>query len=276
MKYNSQTKNIGPKSAYLVAELYERLKTIFSVRDVIQIMGLDSNAARALTTRLVSRGVATRIKPGLFILVPPELGHEREYLGNPYMVAAEIAGGENYFISHASAMEIHQMVTQPQLVVYTTCTKRIRPRSVLGTEFRFIHSKPKHFFGTMQQWVTKNRKVQVSDLERTVIDGLRQSEYCGGFSEVAKGYWMRHQDMDIKKLVEYALMLDIGAVYRRLGYLLELFGTKETDQVDLLRKKLTSTYMLLDPAIPAEGKFIARWRLRLNVSPEEIKSIIHT
>ncbi len=276
MKYNFQTKNIGPKSAYLVTELYERQKTIFSVRDVIQIMGLASNAARALTTRLVSRGVATRIKPGLFILVPPELGHEREYLGNPYMVAAEIAGGENYFISHASAMEIHQMVTQPQLVVYTTCTKRIRPRFVLGTEFRFIHSKPKHFFGTTQQWVTKSRKVQVSDLERTVIDGLRQSEYCGGFSEVAKGYWMRHQDMDIKKLVEYALMLDIGAVYRRLGYLLELFGTEETDQVDLLRKKLTSTYILLDPAMPAEGKFIARWRLRLNVSPEEIKSIINT
>ena len=87
---------------------------------------------------------------------------------------------------------------------------------------------------------------------------------------------MRHQDMDIKKLVEYALMLDIGAVYRRLGYLLELFETKETDQVDLLRKKLTSTYMLLDPAMPPEGKFIARWRLRLNVSPEEIKSIIRT
>jgi len=276
MKYNSQTKNIGPKLAFLVAELYEQQKTIFAVRDVTQITGLDSNSARTLTTRLVSKGLATRIKPGLFILVPSELGHEREYLGNPYMVAAEIAGGKNYFISHSSAMEIHQMVTQPQLVVYTTCTKRIRPVSVLGTEFRFVHCKPKYFFGTMHHWVTKSRKVEISDLERTVIDGLRQSEHCGGFSEVAKGYWMRHQDMDIKKLVEYALMLDIGAVYRRLGYLLELFETKETDQVDLLRKKLTSTYMLLDPAMPAEGKFIARWRLRLNVSPEEIKSIIRT
>lgn len=276
MKYNFPAKTIGPKIAFLLAELHEQQRMIFSVRDVEKITGMNSNSARTLTTRLVSRGLATRIKPGMFILVPSELGHEREYLGNPYVVAAEIAGGENYFISHSSAMDIHQMVTQPQLVVYTTSTKQIRPRSVLGTEFRFVSCNPKHFFGTTNHWVTKSQKIVVSDLERTVIDGLRQAEYCGGFSEVAKGYWMRHQDMDVKQLVEYALMLDIGAVYRRLGYLLELFETKESGQVDLLRKKLTSSYMLLDPAMPPEGKFIARWRLRLNVSPEEIKSIIGT
>ena len=71
-------------------------------------------------------------------------------------------------------------------------------------------------------------------------------------------------------------MVDIGAVYRRLGYLLELFETEETGQLELLQKKLTATYALLDPVLPPEGKFIARWRLRLNVSPEEIKAIIQT
>ena len=87
---------------------------------------------------------------------------------------------------------------------------------------------------------------------------------------------MRQQDIDVKKLVEYALMVDIGAIYRRLGYLLELFETEETEQLELLRKKLTAAYVLLDPMLPAEGKFIARWRLRLNVSPEGIKTIIRT
>jgi predicted transcriptional regulator of viral defense system len=206
--------------------------------------------------------------------VPAELGHARDYLGDPYIVASEIVGGSEYFISHASAMDIHQMVTQPQLVVYTTATQSVRPLSILGTQFRFVRCKPEHFFGAMDHWATKTKKISVSDLERTVIDGLKQSEYCGGFSEVAKGFWMRQQDMDVKKLVEYALMVDIGAVYRRLGYLLELFETEETGQLELLRKKLTATYVLLDPMLPTEGKFIARWRLRLNVSPEEIKAII--
>ncbi|MCL7488393.1 MAG: hypothetical protein M8357_09505 [Desulfobulbaceae bacterium] len=276
MKGKQKLKTLGPRLAFLVAELYEQQKTVFSNQDVETITGLSPKSARGLTIRLVERGLATRLKPGLFILVPAELGHERDYLGDPYVVAAEIVGGSDYFISHASAMDIHQMVTQPQLVVYTTTTQSIRPRSILGTEFRFVRCKQKDFFGTMDHWATKTKKIKVSDLERTVIDGLRQSEYCGGFSEVAKGFWMRRQDMDVKKLVEYALMLDIGAVYRRLGYLLELFETKEEDQLELLRKKLTASYVLLDPMMPAEGNFIARWRLRLNVIPEEIEAIIRT
>ncbi len=34
------------------------------------------------------------LKPGLFILVPFELGREREYLGNPYVIARELATKE--------------------------------------------------------------------------------------------------------------------------------------------------------------------------------------
>jgi predicted transcriptional regulator of viral defense system len=276
MNNNHKSKTLGPRSAFLIAELYEQQKTIFSNKDVEAITGLSPKSARGLALRLVERGLATRLKPGLFILVPPELGHERDYLGDPYVVAAEIVGGPDYFISHASAMDIHQMVTQPQLVMYATTIRSIRPRSILGTEFRFVRCKPEHFFGATDHWATKTRKIRVSDLERTVVDGLRQSEYCGGFSEVAKGFWMRRQDMDVKKLVEYALMLDIGAVYRRLGYLLDLFETAESGQLELLHKKLTATYVLLDPMLPAEGRFIASWRLRLNLSPEEIEAIIRT
>lgn len=276
MKDNLPLKTLGPRVAFVVAELYQRQKTIFSNQDVEEITKLSPKSARGLANRLVDRGLATRLKPGLFILVPAELGHERDYLGDPYIAAAVIGGSTDCFISHASAMDIHRMLTQPQLVVYATCTQAVRPRSVLGTEFRFVRCKPEHLFGIMDHWQSKTRKIRVSDLERTVIDGLRQPEYCGGFSEVAKGFWMRRGDIDVKKLIQYALRLDIGAVYRRVGYLLELFETEEAGQLELLRKKLTPSYVLLDPMLPAEGKFIARWRLRLNVTSEEIKAIIRT
>ena len=276
MKYKIPSKTIGPQAAFLIAELHEKGKTIFSNKDVEKITGLKPKSTRGLVIRLVDRGLATRLKPGLFILVPAELGHEREYLGNPYLVAKKIVGKREYYISHASAMDIHQMVTQPQLVVYTTTIKPIRPRIVLGTEFRFIASKPKNIFGFKDHWITNTEKVRVSNRERTIIDGLKQSQNCGGFSEVAKGFWMQNENIDISKLVDYAIMLDVGAVYRRLGYLLELFEMDTTRQISLLRRKLTSTYVLLDPALPAEGKFLARWRLRLNVSAEEIREVVRT
>jgi len=50
-----------------------------------------------------------------------------------------------------------------------------------------------------------------------------------------------------------------------LGYLLEHYGLANDEQLQPLRKKLTATYQRLDPVLPDEGHFLARWRLRLNV-----------
>lgn len=269
-------KTVGPQAAHLITALHERGKTLFSHADVEEITSLGAKSARNFVASLVHRGVATRLKPGLFILVPFELGGERDYLGNPYVVARELAGGADYSISHGSAMELHQMVTQPQLVVYATTPRAIRPRVVLGTEFRFVRCKPEHLFGTTDHWVTKTEKVKVGDLERTVLDGLRQSEYCGGFTEVAKGFWMRRDDIDVGKLVDYALRLDVGAVIRRLGFLLETFEVDAPRELDRLQEKLTATYAILDPLMPDEGKFTARWRLRLNVDPDELAAVVRT
>lgn len=276
MEKEKSLKTLGPQAARLVTELHERSKPLFSHADVEEITGLQPKSARNFVASLVHRRVATRLKPGLFILVPFELGWESEYLGSPYAVARELAGSADYYISHASAMDLHQMVTQPQLVVFTTAPRAIRPRVVLGAEFRFVRCKREDIFGVTDHWVTKTEKVQVSDLERTVIDGLKQSEYCGGFTEVAKGYWMRRDNIDPAKLVDYALRLDVGAVVRRLGFLFETFEVDAPGELKRLREHLTESYAILDPLLGDEGKFLARWRLRLNVDPEEIVSVVRT
>src|SRR6185369_1788575 len=114
-------------------------------------------------------------------------------------------------------MEIHRMVTQPQGVIFVSSTKRIPKQTRHGTVFQFIYLKSDHFFGTMKHWVTKEQAVEVSDLERTITDGLRQPEYSGGITEVAKGLWMRRADLRSQKLLEYAARFESGAVTRRLG-----------------------------------------------------------
>jgi predicted transcriptional regulator of viral defense system len=270
------SKTLGPLSAQLVTILYERRRLIFTLADVAEITGLKETSARSLMRKLVERGIATRLESGLFTLVPFELGRERQYFGNPYVVARELMGGKAYYLSHASAMEIHGMVTQPQLVVYVTSPAPMRSRTVLGTEFRFVRCKTSDLFGTAEHWIEKQEKVVVSDLERTVVDGLKQPEYCGGLTEVAKGLWMRRRDLNAKKLIDYALRLDIGAVIRRLGYLMEAYGVGAPEELAQLREGLTMTYNLLDPIMPPEGKFLARWKLRLNVSPEEIEAVRRT
>lgn len=276
MKDETTSKTMGPRAAQLVAVLHERGRRVFRLDDVADITGLEKGSARSFVRKLVERGVVTRLRPGLYILVPFELGRAREYLGNPYIVARELAGGKTGYLSHASAMDIHGMTTQPQLVVYVTSPAPMRSRTILGTEFRFVRCKPSEIFGTTEHWVDKQEKVGVSDLERTIVDGLKRPELCGGLTEVARGMWIRRTDVSAQKLVDYALRLGVGAVTRRLGYLMETCGIGGPGELARLRETLTSTYCLLDPVLPPEGKFLAWWRLRLNVSPEELHAVART
>lgn len=269
-------KTLGAQAARLVTELHEQGKTLFSHADVARITGLRPKSVRNFMASLVQRGIATRLKPGLFILVPFELGRTQEFLGSPIVVAGALVGGRDYYVSHASAMDIHQMVTQPQLIVFVTTPRAKRPRTILGTEFRFVRCKPEHLFGVEERWVSKTEKVRVSDLQRTVIDGLKQPEYCGGFTEVAKGFWMRRDDMDIQMLVDYALRLKTGAVICRLGFLLECFEVEAPRELNRLRKNVSTGYVVLDPLLPAEGKHLARWGIRVNVDPTEIEAVVQT
>jgi predicted transcriptional regulator of viral defense system len=274
MHPNDNLKTIGPQAARLVTTLQERRHLAFTLPEVMEITGLKAVSASSFIRALVNRGVAARLRPGLFQLVPFELGREKEYLGNPYVVARELMAGRDYYVSLASAMGIHRMTTQPQLVVHVTSPLARRKRAIFGTEFRFIRCPRPRFFGFSDQWVDKQNKVLVSDLERTVLDGLKAPEYCGGVSEVAKGFWMRRTDMDVRKLVEYALRLDINAVIGRLGYLMELLEIGTESARTALQEHLGKAYVLLDPTLPAEGKFFAKWRLRLNIAAEELRAVL--
>lgn len=266
-------KTVGRQTARLLTTLYDQPQSAFTLADAEKITGLNSSLASSLLHKAVRRGLVSRLKPGVFVIIPPELGSSAEYSGNPYLTAARLAGEAPYFISHASAMEIHRMVTQPQLVLFASSSKRIRSRKLLGTEFRFVYIKPEHYFGTTKHWATKQEAINISDLERTIIDGLRQPEYCGGVTEVAKGLWMRHEDMKAAKLVEYALRLRVGTVSRRLGYILELYGIAAENELARLRESLTATYAPLDPMLPKEGPHLKRWRLQINITRQELETV---
>jgi predicted transcriptional regulator of viral defense system len=274
--HKDSLKTLGPLAASLVTTLHERNEVLFDIREVKAITGLSDASARSFVRSLVDRGVVARLKPGLFILVPYELGKETEYMGHPWLVAKALASGDDYYLSHGTAMEVHQMITQPQLVVYVSTPNPKRTRSIMGTEFRFVRAAKKQLFGIEEQWATKQEKVRVSDIDRTIIDGLKQPEYCGGITEVAKGLWIQREKVSPERLVEYALRLNIGAVIRRLGYLLELYELGTDNTTKALTDQLTNTYVPLDPVVPNQGKHLHRWRLRLNVEPEELLSVVRT
>lgn len=272
-KHNFQTKTVGPRAAQLLVELNELRRSTFNLADVGSITGLSASAARNLVHKAQQRGLVTRLKPGLYNLVPFELGRATEHVDSPYLIARELAGAAPYFLSHGTAFELHRMVTQPNFTIYASCTRRVRPQTVGGYDFRFVHITDKQEFGVIKHWIDKQRFVMISDMERAIIDGLRHPAYVGGITEVAKGLWMKQDTLKVERLVDYAQRLGVGAVVRRLGYLLEHYGLADASALEPLRDLLTATYLRLDPLLPVEGAYLSRWKLQLNVTPEELDTV---
>jgi predicted transcriptional regulator of viral defense system len=89
-----------------------------------------------------------------------------------------------YFLSHAAAMELHRMVTQ--FVIFVSSVKRIPSQTLHGTQFRFVLLKSEVFFALQNTGSAKQESIETSDLERTILDGLRHPEYCGGITDVGQ------------------------------------------------------------------------------------------
>ena len=179
-------KTLGPRAAQLVTELNELRRSTFTLSDVRSITGLSAASARNLVHKAQQRGLVTRLKPGLYNLVPFELGRATEHIDSPYLIARELAGAAPYFLSHGTALELHRMVTQPNFTVYVSCTRRVRPQTVGGYDFRFVHITAEQEFGVMKHWIDKERFVMISDMG-TVHEKHKEWKYNNAL-EAATAY----------------------------------------------------------------------------------------
>lgn len=263
------------KSSKLIRTLSANDKNIFTIADAQKITRTSPVATRMLLSDLVEKKWLIRLAPGHYLIVPLSAGERAEFSENWYVVAKHLIEPNPYYFSHYSALDIHEMTTQPLMTIYITTTKRRKEVKILGASFHFIYAKPSKFWGIDDVWAKPTEKVKVSDLERTIIDCLDNPKLCGGISELAKGLWKKRNDIDYTKLVKHVDHFGSKAVAKRLGFLLELYDVGG-ESVRKLRRFVTSSFVLLDPSLPAKGKYQSLWRLRVNLDPDELKEIIKT
>jgi predicted transcriptional regulator of viral defense system len=197
-------------------------------------------------------------------------------MADRYVIARHVVGPTPYYISHYSALELHQMTTQPVNTVYVTVPRQRVNRPIAGVEYRFVYANQRAFWGFEPTWATEQEQVQVSDLEKTILDCAARPELCGGLAELAKGLWMRKNDLNEDRLVAYVRRLDHKAATKRIGFLLETYNLGRPETIASLQALVNSRYSPLDPTLPAQGPYRARWRLRVNLDPEELKTTVWT
>lgn len=269
-------KTLGPASAELLLRLSGERKTIFSIAEAQATIGKSYKTTAALLSQLVRRQWLVRLVSGKYLIVPLEAGLEGIPMTNRYVISREVMAGDPYYISYYSAMELHQMTLQPVKDVYVTVRKRRAGRLIAGVPYRFVYCNARSFWGSESVWVTDQDQVLVSDLEKTLLDCVTRPELCGGLAELAKGLWLRKGQLNEERLTAYVRRLDHKVAAKRLGFLLEIYNLGRPETIAELQSSINSRYALLDPTLPDDGPYRARWRLRINLDPDELKSIVWT
>ena len=179
-------------------------------------------------------------------------------------------------ISHWSAFQHHGLTEQVPRDVFVLTTKGTWiPRSreskqrrpsgsyVVGdTAYRFIQVKCDRFFGVEKVWVGDAR-VSVTDLERTLLDGLSMPQHCGDFAEVIHAFQVAKGQLDSRRITEYAVRLGVTTA-KRLGWMLEALGVSSLELESLAALPIKG-YRKLDPTGPRKGPCDSRWMVQENL-----------
>src|SRR5262249_29709931 len=128
------------------------------------------------------------------------------------------------YIGGRTAAEYWDLTEQifKDIVVITGQTIRQRHQTRQGFEFTLKHTSGEKIFATQLVW-RHNTKVPVSDVHRTIIDILDDPALGGGIqhaSDCLKAY-LKREDRNDTRLVDYGDRLGNGAVFKRLGFLAE-------------------------------------------------------
>jgi len=270
-------KYISTQSNELLSYFNGQNKVCFGYAKALEALpDSKESAVRELLSDMTRRGLLMRLKGGIYYIIPYEQNAET-FMPDWHLIAEHIVKDAEHYIGYYSALQIHNLITQPSLKEQIVVSKQLRPSEIKikNIAFQFIYHNEKHFFGSKKIWVDSFNKVLCSDLEKTIIDCLFKPDYAGGVVEIAKAIYISKDKIKFNQLLEYTQKFNSQAVIKRLGFLLDILEINN-EIVEQLQKLKTVSYIILDTELPKTGKLISKWSIQQNVETETIKSAMYT
>lgn len=261
-------KHISYRSSELLDSLLKVGKSFFTLGEAVEILSnSDPAAVRRLLSDMTRRGLILRIKDGLYAIIPYEKDPE-PYLPNWHLIAEAMVRPHSYYIGFYSALDIYGLITQPSLTEQIVTEKQIVPkyRTLKKVRFEFI-TMGSRFWEFEKTWIDDYHKVNCSDLEKTILDCLYMPGKANGMTEIIKVAGRSLNKINPNKLFDYLEKFDSQSIYKRLGFILENLGGLSKLRKEM-RKKISSSYTLLDPSLPKTGRHNSQWKVIDNIGIE--------
>jgi len=257
----SDIAGLSKESREKLARVLRKAEGTISVEQAAASLGVSRKETAKKLSQWAQQGWLSRVRRGLYVPVPLESKSADVALEDPWIIAERLFSP--CYIGGWSAAEHWDLTEQifRSIMVMTTKKPRNRRPVFKGTAFVLRSISPDAFFGTKPIW-RGPVKVNISDPTRTVLDMLSDPSLGGGLrpsTDVLRAY-LKSSSKDLDMLVAFAGRLGNGAVYKRLGFLLERFVPDEKAIIEKCRARISMGNAKLDPALPSK-RLVTRWRL---------------
>jgi predicted transcriptional regulator of viral defense system len=170
-------------------------------------------------------------------------------------------------VAYRSALSYWQLTDQvPSVTTLAVIKQQKLPlRSDIRQQFRLVTLAPYKFFGFTTIW-RDNIKVNISDVEKTILDCLEKPQYAGGIDQAIHALLLAQKNrLDIDKLNTYLQKFRNNTLLKRTGFVLDSFAALESARKKEWQAKLNTNIALLDPLGSSAGEICSDWRIRINL-----------
>ena len=219
---------------------YEKLLSLgcFSFGDAVSLIGSEQTALSTLN-RYGKKGYVARIRRGLYVAIDL---YDHEPVVSKYEIASALS--KTAVVSHHSAFEYYGYANQVTYTVSVTSATRFNSFSFGG--YRYIRRAP-----SLSSGVEKTGgRLSVTDIERTVLDGIDGFESDMGFEELVRCI-RAIPILNEEKLSRYLSEYGKCFLYQKTGFILEHYQDEfgiSNGFLHLCRQKAgkSSRYLLKD------------------------------
>jgi predicted transcriptional regulator of viral defense system len=263
----TQRKGLSTREAQVLSRLASENREIISISDIADVLDIPRKSAKDMAYALKEKGWLERVAHGKYLILPLAAGENAVYTAHEFVIASALV--EPMYVGYWSALNHHGLTAQVPRTVYIVTTTRAQEREIHGVTYRPVTVTEQKFFG-YQPTAVESNQVNISSIEKTLVDCADHPEFCGGISELAKAM---HNAVDMRcsweRVVECLRRVGNGAATKRLVYLADQLDI-DLPEYDEFVESFTTGYPLLDPTREATGTRDSTYQLRLNGPPKSV------
>jgi predicted transcriptional regulator of viral defense system len=259
------------KQLDILDDLVAAGKETFESRDVQVLAGLSPQSTANILSRLVTHGLVDRVARGRYAIRSLGALGTRAASEDVTLAVAAAFGRRPHRIAYRSALDHHGLIDHPSREIIVVLDRSTRTEQVSGRRLRTVVESP-HRIGIGA--VPAGRGVQVSSVERALLESAARPGLAGGTSAFASALAAAHPD--INELLRLGHVLGARAAIQRIGSLAQALGLDELDaRLKPLAVRLAWTR--LDPdSNEDEGEWRDdTWRVVWPYSVEELEESVH-